>query len=289
MSATIACIAGEEIHRQWDAGRIEGERIGSRRTPFGLSADVLLVETDEVSYYLLARHGQDMAKTAPSRVTDRANLYALKDLGVEHVLAWGPGGAITHNIAVGDLVILTDVIDRTYLRERTFFEDSPLGYLRQFPVFCPYLRQIVGEVLHEMKLVYHGSATAAVCEGPRLETPAEIRMYGTVGAEVVAHTFVPEVFLARELEMCYAAVCYVVNYAETGSGHKPFAAGSLFGPLSEKSDTARLAGVVGAMNEMLRNVAAAVDRSPRTCGCDKSMEAFVRRYGLAEDFRDWFH
>jgi 5'-methylthioadenosine phosphorylase len=288
MSAMMACIAGEEVHRQWDAGRIEGERLGPRATPFGPSAEIFLVRAEGVEYYLQPRHGQGLSKTAPCRINYRANLYALRDLDVQCVLAWGPGGAITHNIAVGDLVVLNDVIDRTCLRPETFFEDGPLGYLRQFPVFCPHLRRAVGEVLHDMKLVYHASGTAAVCEGPRLETPAEIQMYGTVGAEVVTHTFVPEMFLAKELQLCYAAVCYVVNYAETGSRHPPFVPGSLFGPLSEKTDTERLAGVVGAMGEIARTVAVAVGGAERTCDCGSSMAAFVRQYDLPQDWRKWF-
>jgi len=287
MAATVACIAGEEIHRQWEAGRIEGERIGPRSTPFGDSAEVFLVHGEGANYYLLGRYGRDLAKTAPARINDRANLYALKDLDVECVLAWGPGGAITHNIAVGDLVILNDLIDRTYLRARTFFEDSPLGYLREFPVFCPNLRRVLGETLHEMKLVHHPTGTAAVSEGPRLETPAEVRMLGTVGAELVTHNFVPEVFLAKELELCYAAVCYVVNYAETGSRHRPFIPGSLFGPLSEKTDGERLAGVVGAMNEITRSVAVTVARDGRNCDCGKTMAAHVRQYDLSADWHQW--
>lgn len=288
MSATIACIAGEEIHRQWQAGRIEGQRIGPRSTPFGDSGEILLAHADDVSYYLLPRHGQELAKTSPARINGRANLYALKDLGVEQVLSWAPGGAITHNIAVGDLVILSDLIDRTHLRERTFFEDSPLGYLRQFPVFCPRLRRLAGRALHEMKLVYHGNGTAAVCEGPRLETPAEVRLLGTVGAEIVTHSFVPEVFLAKELELCYAAVCYVVNYAETGSRHRPFAPGSLFGPLSPKSDTERLAGVVGAMTEIVRSLATAPASEQGGCECAATMADNIRRYDLPSDWREWF-
>ncbi|HUS92870.1 MAG TPA: MTAP family purine nucleoside phosphorylase [Phycisphaerae bacterium] len=288
MSATIACIAGEEIHRQWEGGRIEGERLGRRSTPFGDSGEVFRVHAEEVSYYLLPRHGQHLAKTAPARVPDRANLYALKDLGVERVLAWGPGGAITHNIAVGDLVILDDLIDRTYLRERTFFELSPLGYLRQFPVFCPHLRQVLAAALEEMKLLHHPTGTAAVSEGPRLETPAEVRMLGTIGAEVVTHNFVPEVFLAKELQLCYAAVCYVVNFAETGSRHRPFAPGSLFGPPSEKTDGERLAGVVGALSQIVGSVAGAVGHDPRPCECGQTMAAHVRQYDLPADWRQWF-
>jgi 5'-methylthioadenosine phosphorylase len=288
MPATIACIAGEQIHRQWDAGRIDGERVGSRATPFGPSGEAFLVHDDDVSYYLMPRYGAGMAKTAPSRINDRANLYALKDLGTEYVLAWGAGGAITHNIAVGDLVILSDVIDMTHLRGRTFFETSPLGYLRQFPVFCPTLRRAAGETLHEMKLVYHGSGTAVICEGPRLETPAEIRMFGTVGAEVVTHAFVPEAFLAKELELCYAAICYVVNYAEMGNRHRPFQPGSLFGPLAEKADTERLAGVVGAIGQIVRQLAAGLGRTERTCDCARTMGDHVRRYDLPADWHEWF-
>ncbi|MCD6364561.1 MAG: hypothetical protein J7M14_01670, partial [Planctomycetes bacterium] len=187
MPVSLACIAGEEIHRQWQAGRISGERIGRRPTPFGPSGEVFLVDDGQSRFHLLSRFGAGMEKTAPSKINYRANVYALKDLGVDTILAWGPGGAITHNIAIGDLVILDDLIDQTHLRAETFFEDSPLGFLRQFPVFCPTLRRVCGEVLHEMKLVYHGAGAAAVTEGPRIETPAEVRMLSTIGAEIVTH------------------------------------------------------------------------------------------------------
>jgi len=288
MAAIMACIGGEEVHRQWGTGRITGDRIGPRKTPFGLSGDIFLVNSSDPSFYLLSRYGAGMAKTSPASVNDRANMYALKDLGVQDVVGWGPGGAITHSIAVGELVILADLIDRTYLRTRTFFEQSPLGYLRQFPVFCPQLRQTIGKVLNEMKLAHHASGTAAVCEGPRLETPAEVRMLGSFGAQVVTHTFAPEVFLAKELQLCYAGVCYVVNYAETGSRHRPFAAGDLFGGLTQTSDAERLAGVVGAMTEVVRNVARMRAEGPRGCECDKTMAANVREYNLQADWREWF-
>lgn len=288
MSATIACISGEEIHRQWDAGRIEGERLGPRATPFGDSGEIFLAHADDVSYYLLPRHGKGLNKTSPARVPDRANIYALKDLGVECILGWGPGGAITHNIAVGDLVILSDLIDSTYLRQQTFFEDSPLGYVRQFPVFCPQLRRVIGEVLCDMKLVHHPAATAVVREGPRLETPAEVRMYSTVGAQVVTHAFVPEMFLAKELQMCYAAICYVVNFAEAGIRHRPFAAGSLFGPLSDKSDGERLAGIVSAQEQIVRQVALAIEGDRDQCECDQAMAGNIREFDLSPDWHNWF-
>jgi len=288
MQTTIACIAGEEIYRQWQAGRITARRVGSRATPFGPSGELFLVGGDGPSFYLMPRHGPAMRKTSPYRVNYRANIYALKDIGVQHVIAWGPGGAITHDIAVGDLVIPDDLVDLTHLRAKTFFEDSPLGFLRQFPVFCPTLRKLASEALDQMKLVYHGEGTAAVCEGPRLETPAEVRMLAAFGAGVVTHTFVPEMFLARELGLCYAAICYVVNYAETGSRHRPFVAGDLFGGSTRESDAQRLTGAVGAMNLVARAVSAALAGGEKSCDCDKTMAANVRKYGLSQDWRKWF-
>jgi len=288
MSTTIACIAGEEIYRQWQAERLTGESLGRRETPFGQSGEIFLVEVDQKRFYLLPRYGVGMAKTAPRKINDRANMYALKDLGVTHILAWGAGGAITHNVAVGDLVILSDVIDFTHLRNKTFFEDNPLGYLRQFPVFCPTLCKAASHVLAEMKLVHHASGTVAVCEGPRLETPAEVRMLATIGAQVVSHVFVPEVFLAKELELCYAAICYAVNYAETGSRHRPFTVGELFGGLTQKSDADRLKGVVSAMSQIVAGLADVLETSECVCECAQSMAGCRRAYNLPEDWREWF-
>lgn len=287
MSPKIACIAGAEVYRQWAAARLTGEQLGPQDTPFGPSGDIFNVDSEGGSFYLLPRYAPGMARTAPAQVNDRANMYALKDHGVQHVLAWGPGGAITHNFAVGDLVILNDLVDFTHLREQTFFEDSPLGYLRQFPVFCPSLRRTLGEVLHEMKLVYHGSGTAAVCEGPRLETPAEVRMLATVGAEIVTHLFAPEAFLAKELQLCYASVCYIANYAETGSRHRPFATGELFGGLAKKSDAERLESVAVAMGQIVSNLSAAIQEAPCICECSQTMAAHQARYDLPEDWREW--
>jgi 5'-methylthioadenosine phosphorylase len=290
MPPIVACIAGEEIYRQWEDGRIAGQRLGPGNTPFGQSNEIFLVEGPKASFYLLPRYRAGLAKTSPSKINYRADMYALKDLGVQCVLAWGPAGAITHNLSVGDLVVLSDVVDMTHLRQGTFFEDSPLGYLRQFPVFCPWLRGLAGEALAGLKLSHHQVGIAAVCEGPRLETPAEVRMLATVGAEMVTHVFVPEMFLARELQLCYSAVSYIVNYAETGSRHRPFAAGELFAGLTKKSDNQRLVSVVASMPEVAAEVAlvAAERIKTKTCECDKTMEHNIRTYNLHTDWHKWF-
>jgi len=287
MASTLACIAGEEIHRQFGSGMIRGKKLGPQPTPFGPSGDVFQVEGRGGGFYLLSRHGAGMEKTAPWKVNYRANMFALKDLGIQHVLAWGPAGAITHTIAVGDLVILEDIIDQTYLRAGTFFENSPLGFLRQFPAFCPTLRRALETVLAEMQLSYHKAGTAVICEGPRLETPAEVRMWASLGAQVISHTFAPENFLAKELQLCYAAVCYVVNYAETGSRHRPFTAGDLFGGLMQDSGRERLAETLAAMRPIVESMTDAIDREPKICECDKTLAHSIEKYGLNEDWRQW--
>ncbi|MBS3734937.1 MAG: MTAP family purine nucleoside phosphorylase [Phycisphaerae bacterium] len=287
MAAMIACIAGEEITRQWSDGQLAGEELGRRETPFGLSGPIYHVTNHERPFYALARYGSGLAKPAPHRINNRANIYALKDLGAAGVLAWGPGGAITHDLAVGNLVMLSDLIDQTFLRNQTFFADCALGYLRQFPVFCPALSRVAAEAAGRVNLAHHTAGTAAVREGPRLETPAEIRTLAAVGAALVTHLFVPEVFLARELQMCYAAACYVVNYAETGSRHRPFAAGGLFGGLVTATDAERVTATVRRMGELVSAVAAAAEAGDLSCDCAATMARNVEVYGLSDDWRTW--
>ncbi len=289
MPATLACIADEEIYRQWSAGPLQGQALGRRDTPYGPSGDIFRVQNDDVVFYLLARCGAGMDRVAPHRVNTRANLYALKDLGVHCILGWGPGAAITHNIAEGDLVILTDVIDMTKQRPTTFFEDSPLGALRQFPVFCDELRRRLAGTLEEMKLIHHTSGVAAVREGPRMETPAEVRMLSMIGAEIVTHTFVPEPFLARELQMGYAAVCYVTNYAETGSRFAPFAAGGLFKDLGFITAADRRSGPAGALGRIAAQLAVSLtglDLS--TYAPAAAQSGHVEKFNLPADWREWF-
>jgi 5'-methylthioadenosine phosphorylase len=204
------------------------------------------------------------------------------------VLEWAPVGAITHNIAVGDLVLLTDLIDLAYGRQKTYFEHSPLGALRQFPLFCPTVRRAAGHVLHEMKLVYHGGATATVTEGPRMATPAEIRFQGHFHVDLITHAFVPEVFLAKELQLCYAGIGYVANYAETGSTHRPFAGRDLFGGQTHRTEADRLAAAGGAMKEILHRIAAALAQGEGECHCDSTMAENVKEFGLSADWRAWF-
>jgi len=288
MSVTLACMAGGPLSQALEAAQPNVRQLEPAHTPFGESEAVFLVEAEPAAFYLVPRRPPGRPRLTPSAFNCRATLYALKDLGVQAVLSWSAAGAITHNLAIGQIVIPDDVIDLTWQRANTFFPRFGLGLLRQFPVFCPALRGALAEVLGERKLSCHASGTAAVTEGPRLETPAEIRMLASFGAALVTHNLVPEVFLAKELQLCLAGGCYLVNYAETGSRHRPFITGDLFGGLTEASRDDRLDRARQALLDILRRLAAKLASAEPACQCRRTMAAQAEKYNLPDDWHQWF-
>ena len=288
MSIDLACFAGGPLHRALKSGRLKARQLEAVRTPFGAPEPILLVEEVPAPFCVVPRHVPAQRRRGPWQLNYRATLYALKDLGVRAVLDWAAAGAITHNMRIGQIVLPEDLFDFTRRRDQTFFDHAALGLLRQFPVFCPALRQAAAEVLREMKADAYAGGTAAVTEGPRLETAAEVRMLAGMGAEVVTHSIAPLPFLAKELQMCMAAGLYLVNYAETGSRHRPFSTGSLFGGLTQASDDERLRRLCDILPEMLTALADKVSGSEPTCACGRTMAAHIDQDGLDEDWHRWF-
>jgi 5'-methylthioadenosine phosphorylase len=288
MSATTACLTGGSIYRLCESGHIGGARkLPRRETPFGPSEHIFLMETAPVPFYIMPRYGAEPRRLCPSTVNYRANLYALKDIGVQQVISWSAAGAITHDYSIGQIVLPDDVIDMTRIRPGSFFSDD-MGFVRQFPVFCPALRSALETELKDMNLPYHAGGTVAVMEGPRLETPAEVRMLGAVGAEMVTHTLAPDVFLAKELQMCFAGACYLVNYAETGSRHRPLSTGELFDGLTEASTAHRIALIFNALPELILRLAKRCADAPKLCDCAASMARNAAAADLDPDWRTWF-
>ncbi len=287
MAPTLACMAGMAIYRLQAQGRLTGQSLGRRDTPFGPSEEIVLVDAP-TPYYVVARHGTGKYRLSASFVNHRAILYALKDLGVRHVVGWSAAGAVSHSLNVGDLVIPTDLIDRTTRRANTCFEQTGLGVLRQFPVFCPALGEAMALGLADRGVPVREKATLVVTEGPRLETPAEIRLHAAGGAELVGHSFAPEAFLAKELQLCFAGLAYVANYAETGSRHRPFSANDLFGGLAGPSEGERTAHAIDAIADLTDWLAGYLAEHPPTCECDRTMAYEARKFGLGDDWRQWF-
>ena len=132
----------------------------------------------------------------------------------------------------------------------------------------------------------HNHGVYVATTGPRLETAAEIRKFRLLGGDLVGQTLVPEVFLARELELCYAALTYVVNYAE-GLLERPYQPGVLFEGLATPEEMANVAKVEAAFPELLLKILRALAATPRACSCPRLLERYRLRGDLGEDWRSW--
>lgn len=162
----------------------------------------------------LARHGVHHT-IPPHKINYRANIYALKMLGVNSVVATAAVGTINPNYKPGELVLIDQFIDMTKNRECTFYDGVHRGvaHIDMTHPYCGTLRSAIIKIAKEKNIVLHPQGTYITTDGPRFETAAEIKAYRMWGADVVGMTNVPECPLAREAGICYSAIAMVTNYA----------------------------------------------------------------------------
>jgi 5'-methylthioadenosine phosphorylase len=205
--AKIAIIGGtgfEDLLRSAKQTRLE--------TPYGAVPSIFVRNIGNRNVILLPRHGPEHS-VPPHRVNYRANIYALHKMGVERILATNAVGAVNRDFKPGDIVVPNDFIDFTKLRATTFYDDAPVTHIDVSKAYCPEIRKLLIETAKKHDLHVWEKSVLVCTEGPRFETPAEIEMFKSLGCDVVGMTGFPEVVLARELEMCYASICYVSNMA----------------------------------------------------------------------------
>lgn len=195
----------------------EQVRIG---TPHGLAPPIFVGEVGEKTVAFLPRHDVHHS-VPPHRVNYRANIHALHMIGVTRIIATNAVGAINPEFKPGDLVIPHDLVDFTRLRPNTFYDEEPVTHIDVCEPYCPEIRFVLIKAAERKGLGVFGRAVFVCTEGPRLETPAEIQMFGRLGCDVVGMTGMPEAVLARELEICYAPVCFVTNMAAGLERHLP--------------------------------------------------------------------
>ena len=256
-------------------------------TPFGASPPIHKINVSGKEIYYLSRHGESGYNVSAPYVNYRANIWALKELGVQKIIAWSGPGAIDPTVQIGDILVPDDLIDETNGRISTFFEGLGMGFIRQNPVFCSDLSARLVDVI-QAKIGHCRTNDVYVCtQGPRLETRAEIRKFALYGATLVGMTLIPEAFLAKELEMCYCPICYVTNYAE-GVAHRDYVPGVLFEGMVSEEEKAR----VDAALEMLPQIA--IDALLQCgdepgCRCGLAMERYRRRGDIGNDWHTWIH
>jgi|GEM_PF-19355 len=285
MKATLACIGGMAAYDLLRDGALIARRLGPQNTPFGDSQPIYLCESRFGEFLFLSRHGETGFNVAPSFINYRANLYALKDLGVRSIVSWSETRAINHNYEIGQYVIVDDLVDETHLRPNTFFKNRGLGVVRQWPVFCPSLRHAFSTALDKEDSHFEDHATYVCIEGPRRETPGEARKYASYGGELLGMTLAPEVFLAKELQMCYAALCIVSSYAETGSDFRPFENGRI---LDQNHQRRRTASAIERLPRLLERLTDVLRRTPGVCHCESSMQHHIASGQIGWDWRTWF-
>ena len=248
-------------------------------TPFGEpSSEIVIARVEGKEVCFLARHGKGHAYP-PHLVPYRANLWALREFGVKRVLAISAVGSINRLFRPGDFVVVDDLLDFTKGRASTYYEgklsvkvegeDKPAKLLKEGKVvhidvsqlYCPQMRSVLIKVLENLKLPYHPSGTYACTEGPRFETPAEIRALERLGADVVGMTGHPEGVLARELTMCYASLCVVANPAAGIAGYRLTSKEVI--QLMEQREK----DIKDILVEFIRLLP-----EERTCGCEKVLE-----------------
>jgi 5'-methylthioadenosine phosphorylase len=181
-------------------------------TPFGRPSDTIIVgKLSGVGIAFLPRHGKGH-RISPTEVPSRANIYALKDLGVEFIISSNSCGSFKEDLRPGHLLVPDQIIDRTRQRENTFFGHGIVAHIQFADPFCPVLSQIVYQSALDAGATVHKGGTFVAMEGPAFSTRAESRLYRAWGTDVIGMTVLPEARLAREAEICYASIACVTDY-----------------------------------------------------------------------------
>lgn len=208
--AKIGVIGGTGVYEMEGLTDIKEVRA---KTPFGDPSDVIIVGTLEgVRVAFLPRHGRGHC-IMPTEVNSRANIWALKSLGVERIISITACGSMREELAPRHIVIPDQIFDQTKeRRDYTFFGDGLVAHISFADPFCPELSQLLYKAVKKTGATVHRGGTFLTIEGPRFSTKGESRIYRQWGVDIIGMTAVPEAQLAREAEICYAAMAHVTDY-----------------------------------------------------------------------------
>lgn len=246
---------------------LEGEEV-EVNTPYGKPSDkILIAEHAGNKFAFLPRHGKGH-KIPPHKINYQANLYALKELGVERIISPSAVGSLRPEKKPGDFVINDQFIDRTKAsRQSTFFDGPKVAHVSTAEPYCPELRKLASECCKELNVNHHPGGTVVVIDGPRFSTKAESKHYSSFG-DIISMTQYPEVALAKELEMCYLNISLVTDYDAGLEGRKDIK------PVSSEE----IVKVVQKNNENVKQVILKIIEKlvkKAECECGNSMENAV--------------
>ena len=271
----IAFIGGSGLY---DMEGMESRQEVTVETPFGDPSDAIVVgEIEGVEAAFLPRHGRGH-KFSPTEIPVKANIYALKSLGVERVVSVSAVGSLKEHIKPLDLVVPDQIIDRTRHRSDTFFGDGIVAHVGFADPFCDELRRIALEGAKQENGSCHDGGTYVVMEGPQFSTRAESAVYRSWGANVIGMTALPEAKLAREAELCYVTLAFVTDYDVWHDTEEEVTVELVVQNLAHNIATAQ--GIIRRMLPLIPD--------NRTCGCQSALENAVitSRDSITQDAHD---
>ena len=218
---------------------LEGAEEFVVETPYGKpSAPLVLGEVGGKRVAFLPRHGREH-ELPPHRIPYRANLWAMRELGVRRLVGPCASGALRADLRVGEFVVCDQFVDRTNGRADTFYDGPETTHVSSADPYCPELRHVLVETARELGIAVRDGGTVVVIQGPRFSTRAESRWFQAMGWDMINMTAYPECQLARELEVCYATIAMVTDYDVGVEGGEPASAGRVLEVFRENNERLR--------------------------------------------------
>ena len=208
-------------------------------TPYGPpSAPVRVGKIEGVDVAFMPRHG-DEHTLPPHRINYRANVWAMREVGVRRIIGPSACGSLRKDIGPGTFVLCDQFVDRTQARESTFYDGPQTTHVSGADPYCPQMREVLLECGRGLEIPMVDGGTIVVIQGPRFSTRAESRWYVDSGFDLIGMTQYPEAWLARELALCYANVLLVTDYDVGVDGGEPVSADAVMGVFRQNLDRLR--------------------------------------------------
>jgi 5'-methylthioadenosine phosphorylase len=258
----LAVIGGSGLYK---FPSLQNSREFELNTPFGKpSSPIITGELNGKKVAFLARHGIGHVYM-PSEVNYRANIYALKSIGVKRIVSVSACGSLREDFKPGDIVIPDQLVDLTHKRERTFFGNGIVAHTSTADPFCHNLSDLVQKSLEMTDAVVHHGGTYITIEGPRFSTKGESNLYRQWGMSLIGMTAAPEVFLAREAELCYATMAHITDYDVWHTSEEPVSVEMVIKTLKQNTSIAQ---------EAIENLARMIPEESE-CDCSHALENAV--------------
>ena len=275
-SPTIGVIGGSGLYAMEGLTGVQEVRV---TTPFGRPSDAMIVgDLEGVRVAFLSRHGRGH-RVSPSEINYRANIYALKKVGVERVISVSAVGSMKESLQPGEVVIPDQFVDQTKRRVSTFFEGGIVAHVALADPVCPDLAQKLELAVRESGGTVHSGGSYLCIEGPQFSTRAESLIYRQWGVDVIGMTNLPEAKLAREAELCYATMALVTDYDCWHAAHEAVTVEGIIATLNRNVALSRL---------VIRTVLPSLMGS-RPCMCSSALASAVITSKVAPGVRRRLH